>query len=219
MTNKLHDYLLWRQVLILINQKEHLTKEGLRKIVAIKATMNLGLPDKLKEAFPDLIPVQRSLITGSDDSSRIPKISDSNEFFLYWLAGFTSAEGCFFVNISKSAGGLKERIRLRFVITQHYRDEGLMKSLTELFNCGDCRIRTGGLAVDFIVEKFTDLTDKIIPFFQKYCIIGIKLEDFQDFCRVAELMKEKKHLTPPEGIDQIRKIKAGMNKVGRSKTN
>ena len=67
----------------MINQKEHLTEEGLRKIVAIKAAMNLGLPDKLKEAFPDVIPVQRSLITGSDDSSRIQKISDSNEFFLY----------------------------------------------------------------------------------------------------------------------------------------
>jgi hypothetical protein len=31
--------------------KEHLTHEGLRKIVAIRALMNLGLSEKLKEAF------------------------------------------------------------------------------------------------------------------------------------------------------------------------
>ena len=33
-------------------KKEHLTNEGLLKIVAIKASMNLGLSDDLKVAFP-----------------------------------------------------------------------------------------------------------------------------------------------------------------------
>ena len=47
----------------------------------------------------------------------------------------------------------------------------------------------------------------------KYPIMGVKAADFQDWCKVAELMKTKKHLTP-EGLDQIRKIKAGMN-MGR----
>ena len=35
--------------------KEHLTYDGLRKIVAIKASMNLGLSEKLKEEFPDVV--------------------------------------------------------------------------------------------------------------------------------------------------------------------
>lgn len=203
-TNKLYDYLLWRQVLIIIDRKEHLTEEGLRKIVAIKAAMNLGLSDKLKEAFPGIVPVQRSLVTEGAVVSP-PKIFDP-----YWLAGFTSAEGCFFVNITKS-GILKERIQLRFIITQHSRDAQLMKSLTEYFNCGSCRKRAGGLAVDFSVDNFSDLTDKILPFFKEYCILGEKSEDFKDFCLIAKLMKGKKHLTP-EGRDQIRQIKAGMNK-------
>ena len=38
---------------------EHLTQEGLRKIVAIRAMMNLGLSDKLKLAFPDVVRVER----------------------------------------------------------------------------------------------------------------------------------------------------------------
>jgi hypothetical protein len=54
------------------------------------------------------------------------------------------------------------------------------------------------------------LTEKIIPFFVKYSIIGVKSLDFYDWCKVAELMKEKKHLTN-EGLTQIRKIKAAMN--------
>jgi hypothetical protein len=34
-----------------MNRKEHLTPEGLKKILAIKASMNKGLPDELKSIF------------------------------------------------------------------------------------------------------------------------------------------------------------------------
>jgi len=34
--------------------------------------------------------------------------------------------------------------------------------------------------------------------------------NYLDFCKVAELMNEKAHLTE-EGLEAIRKIKAGMN--------
>jgi hypothetical protein len=47
-TQKLADYLLWRQVVMMVLRKEHLTPEGLEKIVAFKATLNLGLNDQLK---------------------------------------------------------------------------------------------------------------------------------------------------------------------------
>ena len=47
--------------------------------------------------------------------------------------------------------------------------------------------------------------------FKKYTIYGIKSEYFQDFCLIAELMKENRHLTP-DGLEQIPcRIKAGMN--------
>lgn len=67
------------------------------------------------------------------------------------------------------------------------------------------------------VSRFSDLSEKIIAFFKKYPIFGIKSKDFLDFCTVIELMKNKKHLCP-EGIEEIRKIKAGTNS-GRDKSN
>jgi hypothetical protein len=39
--------------------KEHLTLEGLLKILSFKASINLGLPDKLKEYFPNIKPSPR----------------------------------------------------------------------------------------------------------------------------------------------------------------
>ena len=41
---------------------EHLTIDGLNKIVAIRACMNLGLSDEIKKAFPDVVPVTRPLV-------------------------------------------------------------------------------------------------------------------------------------------------------------
>jgi len=56
------------------------------------------------------------------------------------------------------------------------------------------------------ITKFVDLTNKIIPLFEQ----GVKYLDFIDFCAVAKLMNEGKHLTI-EGFNLIRKIKDKMN--------
>lgn len=61
LTKKREDFLLFSQIFNLIDQKEHLTLSGLHKIVSIKASMNLGLSESLKGAFPDITPVQRSI--------------------------------------------------------------------------------------------------------------------------------------------------------------
>ena len=63
----------------------------------------------------------------------------------------------------------------------------------------------------FRVTKFKDIAEKIIPFFKKYTIHGVKALDFADWCEVAEMMKQKKHLTA-EGLEKIKKIKEGMNR-------
>lgn len=65
---------------------------------------------------------------------------------------------------------------------------------------------------DFIVEKYSDILEKIIPFFDKYPILGVlkKALDYANFKRVVEIMQNKEHLTQP-GLEEICKIKAGMN--------
>lgn len=84
------DFELFKQVEDLMNRKEHLTKEGLQQIVNIRASMNNGLPDDLKAAFPNTIPVPRPIV-------ELKGIPDPN-----WVAGFASGEGSFFVGIKKA---------------------------------------------------------------------------------------------------------------------
>ena len=61
-TQKLADYLLFKEVVIMMKRGEHLTSSGLKVIMNIRASMNRGLTPALKEAFPDYLPVNRPLI-------------------------------------------------------------------------------------------------------------------------------------------------------------
>ena len=63
-TKKWCDFILFKEVFGLVLTKEHLKIEGLRKIVSIRATLNTGINENLKEYFPDLMPVERPVLEG-----------------------------------------------------------------------------------------------------------------------------------------------------------
>lgn len=58
-TQKFSDYILFKQVVLLMLDKEHNTLEGppVQKIVNIRASLNLGISKDLKEAFPPVPPI------------------------------------------------------------------------------------------------------------------------------------------------------------------
>ena len=200
-TEKCADYKLFLQVHNLMLRGEHLNKAGFLKIVAIKASMNRGLSNKLKIAFPDVKPTKRPLVKNV-------KIEDLSA---HWLAGFTSADGCFIIRVASKTNSLGSIIQLEFIITQHVRNKELLIGFINYFGCGRYKVRTNSDVGDYKVSKLKDIVEKIIPFFKKYQIIGVKYEDFADWCHAAELMNEKGHLTK-EGLYKIEQLKSGMNK-------
>jgi hypothetical protein len=60
------------------------------------------------------------------------------------------------------------------------------------------------------IKKYSDIVNKIIPFFNQYPILGVKSLDFLDFKKVAEIMKNKEHLTE-SGFSEIKLIVEKMN--------
>lgn len=117
-----------------------------------------------------------------------------------------------FINITKSPEHkLGFRVILKFVITQHSRDEELMKKLPEYFSCGKYYPHSTKDYGDFLVTQISDINEKIIPFFDTYNLHGAKVLDYLDFKKVAGMVKVGAHLTP-EGLEEIRKIKSGMNR-------
>jgi hypothetical protein len=135
------------------------------------------------------------------------------------MAGFVSGEGCFYVGVKKSSNyKTGYQVVLEFSVSQHRRDEQLLNpggdaehGFISFFDCGKFNSYSNISWATFRVHKFIDVQSKIIPFFQQYKIVGLKLEDFKDFIRIAEIVKEKGHLND-KGLAEIQKIKVGMNK-------
>jgi hypothetical protein len=204
-TQKYADYLLFKEVVMMMQRREHLTIEGLQKIINIRASINKGLSSLLKEAFPNTVAISRPLLP-----------QDNTKLHPQWVAGFTSGDGCFKVSIRESnlykAGS---RVILIFLLTQHNRDEFLLKSMINFFGCGQTFNYKD--YVEFRCQSFKKNYENILPFFYKYPILGVKAQDFRDWTKVAEMIQTKVHLTK-EGMDKIRKIKVEMNK-GRYENN
>lgn len=197
-SQKKADFILFKQIINLMNNKEHLTLGGLHKILALKRSLNLGISEEIKINFPNISHIDRPLV--QDQKVIDPK----------WLAGFSSGEGCFHIRFKNSTRSkLGVQVSLLFKLSQHERDKELMKSFMGYLNCGYiCKNSTW---IDYTVVRFDDIVLKILPFFDKYNIVGVKLQDYLDFKKVAELIKTKDHLTTL-GLEKIKKIKEGMNK-------
>jgi LAGLIDADG DNA endonuclease family protein len=200
LTQKAADFILFNKIVRLINAKAHLTKEGLHQIINIKASLNLGMSENLKSYFTKITPIERPII-------KTTNIPDPQ-----WLAGFVSGEGCFDVNLKKSkTHKVGHQVILRISIKQHERDKNLMELITKYLNSGNIYRLDKRPMVSLTIVKYSDITNLIIPFFKKYPVLGIKQNDFSDWCKVAKLMNDGSHLTI-EGLNLIRTIKEGMNK-------
>ena len=199
LTQKAADFVLFKKAVELVNNKAHLTVIGVNKIVNIKASMNLGLSDILKSEFAGYTPVERAVIN-----------YDNVILDPYWISGFVSADGNFDVRIPSTNSKLGYRVQLRFRISQHSRDFILMQKIVEYFGSGKIYKYSGKSAVSLSIVDFTDITNIIVPFFNKNPLIGIKLYDYLYWCKIHSLMLNGSHLTV-QGIYSIRKIKSGMN--------
>lgn len=200
-TDKWSDLQLFKQVVELMLNKEHLTNEGLTKIVNIKASMNFGtMPNSIISLYPDIKPVKR------------PVSTDFTIYHPYWVVGYVEGEGMFFVNIYKRKDTLLgEGVKLVFKITQDRRNLSILESFTEIFTSGKVYKQSPTVKVmDYMITGLADITKYVIPFFNLYPLEGAKKNDYNDFVKVAELLKSKAHLNK-DGLEQIRLIKSVMN--------
>lgn len=193
LTDKRNDFELFKKVIYILG-KGPLTEASLREVVSIKASINKGLSYNLKSSFANIVPSKRLYKYSPLETSLNP----------YWVLGFTEAEGNFYKGIYKK-NVHKGYVRLVFTITQHIRDKELLKSLVNFFNCGNFSTRKGNLAGDFKVTSFPDIRDSIIPFFNEHTLTGYKSKSFHNFCLVADIIKENKHLKS-QGMDEIESI-------------
>ena len=110
--------------------------------------------------------------------------------------------------LNSSKHKLNKKVQLEFNLSQHARDEELMKVIANYFGTGAVYLNRNAFV--YRVVNFSELTDKVLPLFKDNPIQGIKYFDYLDLLKAVNIIKENKHLTL-EGLEEIQKIKNGMN--------
>jgi len=195
LTNKYKDFIIFKQIVLLMSDNKHTNLEGLKEILEQRASLNWGLSKTLKESFPLIVGVKRITV----DNNIL------NDICSEWLAGFSSGESNFYIAISGN------KVWLRFSVAQDSRDLLLLKSIVRFFNCGYVSQYKNREVCEFVVTKINDIIIHIIPFFDEYQIKGTKYNNYLKFKQATVIIKNKEHLTE-KGFNKIIDLKKSMNK-------
>jgi hypothetical protein len=224
-TMKASDFLIWKDCLMLLKDKKHLTKEGFVRILELKSVLNLGLSKELKSQFPNVKPAIKPIVT-------VNKIQEPS-----WISGFVSGDGSFFVQRRKN--NTKFTYSLGFAIHLHVRDAFILSKIRDYFlnfslkNDKNIMLETNDKdnlenfnvinkknssmiyldkkSVHLQINSLDLIINNLIPFFNMYPVYGTKSLDYKDWVKIAELMSSKKHLTVL-GQQEIEIIRVNMNK-------
>jgi hypothetical protein len=201
-SQKLNDFLIFKKCYSLIEKGDHLTKDGLLKLVSLKSSLNLGLSDNLKKAFPNFELMSKLPLTIQD-------IPDP-----FWISGFVNGEGSFNFVLNK----VKKSCKVRLSINLHIRDFNLLKSISYFLKINDNLsddlikyIHKRERSVQLQISKFSHIEDIIIPFFESYPISGVKKLDFEDFKKGFNIIQKCKVSNISLDILELEKIISNMN--------
>jgi hypothetical protein len=200
LTKKYSDYMLFKNVINLMLEKQHTNLEGIQKIINTRASMNWGLSDQLKKAFPDTIPVIREERVNNYNTLVHSKL---------WIAGFSTGESNFFIAINKSKTTDNIYASLRFSIAQDLRDVALLESFVNFFKCGYVVRYEKRSIAEFVVTRIDDIVNHVIPLFEEHNIAGSKYSNYCSFKRAALMVKNKEHLKE-NGLKEVLLLKDKM---------
>lgn len=135
-----------------------------------------------------------------------------------YFAGFVEGEGCFSVSIKRHKqmkfGWVIDPM---FSIYQHKNNRKILELFKKEFHCGYIVSKSAKPEIlVYVVDNRRTLIEKIIPFFDKYRLLGSKWNDFLLFKEIVFLMQEKKHLEK-EGVVEIVNLAFQMNQQGKGR--
>lgn len=111
---------------------------------------------------------------------------DLDRRIFHHLAGFVDGEGAFPVQTRKTPWTrFGFTITPEFKVSQHKEHGEILVTLQKALGCGKISVKSGQPNQLVLVEKSRkNLTEKVIPFFQKYPLI-VKKKQFQIFSEIV----------------------------------
>jgi hypothetical protein len=148
-------------------------------------------------------------VTGADNQQERLRVAG-------WITGFVDGEGCFAVPMHRNpTASVGWQVQPQFVVVQGASSVSALEVLRDYFGCG--RINLNARRDNhreslsrYVVRRFRDLDEIIVPFFRENPLRTSKRENFEKFVEVLELMKQRRHLSVG-GLLEIAAIVETMN--------
>ena len=126
----------------------------------------------------------------------------------YYITGFSDGESTFIVSLTKdNEYKTGWRVGLAFAIGLHEKDVMLLEHIKSKFKVGSIRFSKSNKCAFYSVQSVKDISNVIIPHFDKYPLLTQKRADFELFKSAVDLINRKVHRTP-EGLQEIVNIRA-----------
>lgn len=176
---KLRNYLLFKEVFFLVNDKKITKEEDILNIVSIVDNINLPLSEKLRLVYPILNEVS------------LPKLPENPVFDPNWITGFTDGDGTFCVRrkkrLSSKIGEYFDYYNI-FQIKLHRNDGFLIDQIRNYFNSG--RVNHNEFS-SFTCVAQSEIKTIIIPHFEKYPLLSARAKDYIIFKEIFNLIESK----------------------------
>lgn len=160
--------------------------------------------------------ITKNVVATDDQQERVPK---DRENLNYYLAGFVDGEGTFTVTIHRVHTKFGWTIDPFFQVYQHKDNSFVLFLFKEVFSCGYVSEKGGNPSCFvYCVDRIGDIRSTVIPFFEKYPLIGHKYDNFLLFKEIVHRLSEKMHFTK-QGFIDIARLCFKMNRNGYYRKN
>lgn len=158
------------------------------------------LIDFLNMKYPNLYNIVKLPLDNSDIGSNS------------WLAGFTEADGSFYVRVTKNSNCQTHKVHCKYELVQAYDNNNIytfniMTKICE-FLLVDLKVKKHNNELFWISTNTYNSNNILIDYFNKYPLYGTKHLDYLDWCKIFNIIKNKEKETK---LELIKNIKNNMN--------
>jgi hypothetical protein len=106
-----------------------------------------------------------------------------------FLSGFALGEGSFML-VCRRRGDYGRKWKLSAAFNVSQRDRAPLEVFRETLRCGSLR-RAGNGGWYWEVNRLSDISHRVVPFFERFALIGPKAYDFELFRSAVELLGQR----------------------------
>jgi hypothetical protein len=150
-------------------------------------------------------------VSGADNQQERPCIEAIPASLGSFLSGFALGEGSFML-VCRKRDRQARRFRISAAFNVSQQDRVPLDLFQEVLACGALR-QAGNGGWYWEVNRLSDLSDRIVPFFDRFPIVGVKAEDYR-LWRSAVLLLSAGRLSDQD-YRQVLALRERMNRGGK----